>query len=68
MSDENDISNVLMKASKVMNGGVSSERVLLWFNNQLLSGFGKTALELVKEGRTEVVLKHLAMLEDGIYA
>ena len=47
----------------------AADLAVLWFKNQPLSGFGgKTALDLVREGRAQAVMEHLAMLADGVYA
>lgn len=63
-----EVVKVLIRASQVMGGDVPPARVVQWFKNQPLSGFGKTAMELVREGKATAVLEHLAMLEDGVYA
>ena len=63
------IGRILIRASQVMGGDGAADRAVLWFKNQPLSGFGgKTAMDLVREGKADAVLEHLAMLEDGVYA
>jgi len=63
-----NVVRVLISASRLMEGS-SMGRAALWFKNQPLSGFGgKTAMDLVREGKTEAVLEHLEMLADGVYA
>jgi uncharacterized protein (DUF2384 family) len=44
-------------------------RAIVWFRHQPLSGFDhKTAEDLVTMGGADAVLRHLGMLEDGVYA
>ncbi len=63
-----DIVKILVRATQLMEGGAPG-RAVLWFKNQPLSGFGgKTAMELVREGKTAAVMEHLEMLADGVYA
>jgi hypothetical protein len=63
-----DIVKILVSAAQLMDGGTPS-RAVLWFKNQPLSGFGgKTAMDLVREGKTKAVMEHLEMLADGVYA
>ncbi|WP_158933209.1 antitoxin Xre/MbcA/ParS toxin-binding domain-containing protein [Acidisphaera sp. S103] len=63
-----DIVKILVAASQLMEGG-SPGRAVLWFKNQPLSGFGgKTAMDLVREGKANAVMEHLQMLADGVYA
>jgi hypothetical protein len=64
-----DIVRVLTAATSLMEGPSAMGRAVLWFRNQPIPAFGgKTALELVREGRTPALLEHLEMLEDGVYA
>ena len=60
---------ILVTASSLMADGKARGSVVLWFNNQPLSGFGgKTARDLVREGHGDAVIEHLAMLADGVGA
>jgi uncharacterized protein (DUF2384 family) len=44
-------------------------RAVVWFRHQPLAGFdGRTAAELVADGRADAVLAHLELLRDGAYA
>ena len=44
-------------------------KAILWFRHQPLTGFrNRTAQSLVEEGRADLVLMHLEMIEDGVYA
>ena len=64
-----EIVKILVNASRLMDGGNATGRAVLWFKSQPLSGFGgKTAMDLVREGKSDAVLEHLEMLADGVYA
>jgi uncharacterized protein (DUF2384 family) len=44
-------------------------KAILWFRHQPLTGFrNRTAQSLVEDDRADLVLMHLEMLEDGVYA
>jgi len=44
-------------------------KAVVWFKYEPLSGFDhKTAAQLVQAGHGDAVIKHLKMLEDGVYA
>ena len=59
---------VLVMAVELMDSG-SQARAVNWFKKLPLSGFGgKTALDLVREGKDAAVMEHLAALGEGIYA
>jgi len=64
-----EIVKILVNASRLMDGDSATGRAVLWFKSQPLSGFGgKTAMDLVREGKSDAVLEHLEMLADGVYA
>lgn len=45
-----------------------ADRAILWFRHQPLSGYdGRTAQDLVQEGRCDTVLAYLEDLRDGAY-
>ncbi len=43
-------------------------RAIIWFRHQPISGFGKTAEQLVEEGYAEAVLEDLERMADGVYS
>lgn len=62
-----EVMRVLADAADLLDG--STGRAVLWFLHQPLAGFaGRTAMELMRDGHGEAVLKHLHMLRDGAYA
>lgn len=61
------ILRILTEATTLMGGDLG--RATVWFRCQPLSGFDhQTAVELVTAGHADAVLKHLAMLRDGVGA
>ncbi|WP_410055154.1 MbcA/ParS/Xre antitoxin family protein [Microvirga sp. Mcv34] len=45
------------------------QRAAIWFEQQLIPGWGgKTAYELVQEGKADKVLDYLEALRSGVYA
>ena len=47
----------------------SEQRAAIWFKHQPLPGWaGKTAYDLVREGKTEKVLAYLEAVRSGVYA
>jgi uncharacterized protein (DUF2384 family) len=61
-----EIARIIALASDLIG---DSDRAIIWFRHQPLAGFDrKTAEELVTEGHSQAVLKHLEMLEEGGYA
>jgi uncharacterized protein (DUF2384 family) len=43
-------------------------KAILWFKHQPISGFDKTAEELVEEGRADLVLADLERMAEGVYS
>lgn len=43
-------------------------RAIIWFRHQPITGWGKTAEELVEEGRADEVLADLERMADGVYS
>lgn len=67
--DEPEAIQVLLAADRLIAAPASMPQAIIWFQTQKIPGLGhKTAAELVATGRTQEVLDHLAMLEDGVYA
>jgi uncharacterized protein (DUF2384 family) len=61
-----EIARIIALASDLIG---DSDRAIVWFRHQPLAGFDrKTAEELVTEGHSQAVLKHLEMLGEGGYA
>lgn len=46
----------------------SAEAAEAWYHREVLAGFGRTAAELVDEGRAEAVLGYLDRIAVGGYA
>lgn len=47
----------------------SEERAAIWFKHQPIPGWaGKTAYDLVREGKTDKVLAYLEAVRSGVYA
>lgn len=47
----------------------SRQQALAWFHNQPIHSFGgKTAAELVRDGRIEAVKEHIARIDKGGYS
>lgn len=64
-----EIVRIIARASSLMANPADVGAAVLWFRHQPIPAFGgKTAAELVREGRTAAVLEHLEMLADGVYA
>ena len=62
-----DIVRVLAKAASLLGG--DSRRAVIWFRYEPLAGFGgDTAEDLFRAGHVDAVVRHLEMLEDGVYA
>jgi uncharacterized protein (DUF2384 family) len=61
-----EVARIVAAAAEIIG---DDERAAVWFRHQPLAGFaGRTAAELVADGRADVVLKHLDQLADGGYA
>ena len=61
-----EIARILNKASALTD---DPARAVIWFRYQPIVGFdNKTAEELVAQGRSASVLRHLEDLVDGVYA
>ncbi|MCB2080519.1 MAG: hypothetical protein KDE55_22850 [Novosphingobium sp.] len=43
-------------------------RAIIWFKHQPIPGWGKTAEELVEDGRADEVLADLERMADGVYS
>lgn len=43
-------------------------RAIIWFKYQPIPGWGKTAEELVEEGRADAVLEDLERMAEGVYS
>jgi uncharacterized protein (DUF2384 family) len=66
---DNALSNVvrILAMASEMAGGES--RAVLWFKHQPIPGWaGKTAYDLVGEGKAERVLAYLEAVRSGVYA
>jgi hypothetical protein len=57
---------ILVMAGEMAGG---EERAAIWFKHQPIPGWaGKTAYDLVREGRAEKVLAYLEAVRSGVYA
>ena len=43
-------------------------RAIIWFKHQPIPGFGKTAEELVEDGRAGLVIEDLERMREGVYS
>ena len=60
------IVRILAMAGEMAGG---EERAAIWFKHQPIPGWaGKTAYDLVREGRAEKVLAYLEAVRSGVYA
>lgn len=46
----------------------SAEAALAWYQSDPLSGFGRTAMQLVDDGYASEVLEYIAAVDAGVYA
>jgi uncharacterized protein (DUF2384 family) len=57
----------ILTAAEELTG--DADRAIVWFRHQPIAGHdGRTAIELVEQGRAAAVLAHLEDLRDGNYA
>ena len=59
------IAQILSAAGALME---DEGRAVIWFKFQVITGFGKTAEQLVEEGHGDLVLEDLERLAEGVYS
>ena len=60
-----EIARIITKAAELSG---DEAKALIWFKHQSVTGFGKTAEQLVEEGQAGAVLWALEGMEQGVYA
>ena len=60
-----EIARIIEKATELAG---DEGRAIVWFRHQPITGFGKTAEELVEAGRADGVMWYLESLENGVFA
>jgi hypothetical protein len=64
-----EVVRIIAKAASLMADPQDVGAAVLWFRHQPIAAFGgRTAEELVREGRADAVVRHLEALADGVYA
>lgn len=60
-----EIARIIARAAELAG---DEGRAIIWFRHQPISGFGKTAEELVEEGHADAVAWTLESMDAGVYA
>lgn len=63
--DHHVIARIIARAADLAG---NEGRAIIWFKHQPISGFGKTAEELVEQGQADAVMWTLEGMEQGVYA
>lgn len=60
-----EIARIIARAAELSG---DEGRAIIWFKHQPITGFGKTAEELVEMGHADAVMWTLESMEEGVYA
>lgn len=60
-----EIARIIARAAELSG---DEGRAIIWFKHQPITGFGKTAEELVEMGRADAVLEDLEREAEGVYS